>query len=61
MTGGVRELADAASHQPMKWVAWCSPLAQRTDVPEQMVLPEYVEQLESPGKTYLSARFRSAS
>jgi hypothetical protein len=51
----VKELADAAARQDKPWVAWCSPSAARTEVPEQMVLLEYVEKLVSPKKTYLDA------
>ena len=52
---GVKELAEVAKQNGKKWVVWCSPTGQATQVPEQMALLEFLEkELDSPKKTYLN-------
>ena len=52
----VKELAEVARQNATKWVVWCSPTAQTTQVPEQMALLELLDGLESPQKTYLNGK-----
>jgi TIR domain len=51
----VKELAEVARQHGIRWVVWCSPTGQATQVPEQMAQLEFLEQMDSPKKTYLNA------
>jgi hypothetical protein len=51
----VKELAGVARQHGIRWVVWCSPTGQATQVPEQMAQLEFLEKMDSPKKTYLNA------
>lgn len=51
-----RELADiSAERKDVPWVVWSSPAAEQTASAEQIGFAAYLEQLDSPSKTYLTA------
>jgi hypothetical protein len=51
-----RELADlVAARKTLPWVVWCSPAAELTHAVEQSGFTAYLDQVESPSKTYLPA------
>jgi hypothetical protein len=51
-----RELADlSAARQDAPWVVWCSPAADQTVSADQIGFAAYLEQLDAPGKTFLTS------
>jgi len=55
---GLVQLASSQSDKP--WVVWCSPAAAETTDANQSGFSAYIEQLDSPTKTYLSSAVTTA-